>query len=385
STGPPAENPLGSESDTGATSSDSSGTTSDSAADESGSTTGDAGEPDWVYPEPVWAVEAPAAHGMDADLLQSASEIAAAEDSGCLVVTRHGVIVHEWYAEGWDATTQTDVFSVTKSVTGTLVGLAQAEGLLHIDDFAADYIESWATTDAATVTIANLLQQDSGRHWDFFDDYVQLDAITGDKSAFAIERSQQHDPGQWWEYSNAGVQTLEPVLRAAVGGDVADWAQGALLDRIGMHATFQHDGAGNTVTYAHLEAGCRALARYGYLHLRRGRWAGGDQILPAQWVDDSTTPRTELNDAYGYLWWLNQPGHWVRPSLPDRNEGDGLLLHNAPLGAYTARGLRAQVVAVDPGTEIVFTRLAPVPIQDLFSSTEVEHELWAAIMAAVLE
>jgi len=352
-----------------------------------GEDTGEAPEDaeDWVYPEPEWRVEPPQAHGFDPTALETASDIAAAEQSGCLVVTRHGVIVHEWYAEGWDATRTTEVWSVTKSVTSTLVGIAQGKGLVHVDEFASDSIDAWATTESADVTVGQLLQQDSGRHWDFIDDYVELDVLASDKSEFAIGLPQQHPPGQWWEYNNAGVQSLEPVLRAAVGQDVSAFATEALFEPIGMDATMAHDDAGNTITYAHLRAGCRALARYGYLYLRRGRWADGEQIVPAEFVDQSTTSRTELNDAYGYLWWLNQPGHWVRPSTPGRNEGDGLLLPNAPIGAYTARGLGAQIVAVDPSTEVVFTRLSAVPPQDLLQETNVEHDLWSAIMTAIIE
>lgn len=367
------------------------GTTS-ATDDGSGSDGSESGVPDdpdepndWIYPEPEWLVEPPELHGFDPDALAVTSDIAAAEQSGCLVVTRHGVIVHEWYAEGWDADRATEVWSVTKSVTSTLVGIAQGQALVHVDDFASDYIEAWATNESAAVTVGQLLQQDSGRHWDFIDDYVELDALAGDKSSFAIGLAQQHEPGQWWEYNNAGVQSLEPVLRTAVDQDVAAFAAEHLFEPIGMDATMAHDDAGNTITYAHLQAGCRALARYGYLYLRRGRWADGEQLLPAAFVDQSTTSRTELNDAYGYLWWLNQPGHWVRPSTPGRNEGDGLLLPNAPIGAYTARGLGAQIVAVDPSTEVVFTRLSAVPPQDLLQETNVEHDLWSAIMTAIVE
>ena len=369
---------------TDATPDDESSDDGDPAGESDG--TGDPDEPEaWIYPEPDWLVEPPEAHGFDPDALAVTSDVAAAEQSGCLVVTRHGVIVHEWYADGWDADRTTEVWSVTKSVTSTLVGIAQAQELLHVDDFASDYIEPWATTESASVTVGELLQQDSGRHWDFFDDYVELDALSGDKSAFAIGLPQQHEPGTWWEYNNAGVQSLEPVIRTAVDQDVAEFATEHLFEPIGMQATMAHDDAGNTITYAYLQAGCRALARYGYLYLRRGQWADGEQIIPAEYVDLSTTPRTELNDAYGYLWWLNQPGHWVRPSTPGRNEGDGLLLPNAPIGAYTARGLGAQVVAVDPSTEVVFTRLSAVPPQDLLQETNVEHDLWSAIMTAIVE
>lgn len=348
--------------------------------------TGDEAEP-WTYPEPDWDVEPPAEHGMDPDALAAVDQVAADAGTGCLVVTRHGVLVHEWYADGWAADTQTEVFSVTKSVTSVLVGVAMQRGLLSVDDFASDYVAPWLTTDAATVTIGQLLQQDSGRHWDFFGDYVTLDVVEGDKTQYAIDLAQQHLPGQWWEYNNAGVQALEAVVRAAVGGDDVDaWAQDNLFAPIGMAASFGHDAAGNTMTYAHLRSDCRSLARLGYLYLRGGQWADAETIVSESWVEASTTGRTEHNDAYGYLWWLNQPGHWIRPSLPDRREGDGLLLPTAPIGAYTARGLGAQIVAVDPGSEIVFTRLATIPVQDLFApEPDVEHDLWSAIMQAVLD
>jgi CubicO group peptidase (beta-lactamase class C family) len=372
-------------SETGSTGNTSSDPDSGDDAPGDGSSTGEDPEPEWVYPDPDWATEPPEDHGMDPEALALTSEIAAAYDTSCLVVTRHGVIVHEWYDEGWDATRKTEIFSVTKSVTSTLVGIAQDEGLLHVNDFAADYIAPWAGTASAGVTIGNLLRMDSGRYWEFLNDYVQLDTIATDKSDFAVDLSQQHPPGTWWEYNNAAVQTLEPVLREAVGGDVAEWAQGALLDPIGMDATFGRDLAGNTIMYAHMQGGCRAMARLGYLYLRGGQWAGGTQVVSESWVQAATMPGTELNSAYGMLWWLNRPGHYVKPSTPERKEGDGPIIPEAPIGIFTAQGVRAQLVAVDPEHEIVFTRLAAVPLQDLFSGTPVEGELWAAIMASIIE
>ncbi len=44
----------------------------------------------------------------------------------------------------------------------------------------------------------------------------------------------------------------------------------------------------------------RDMARFGYLYLNGGQWAG-EQIIPKQWVEDSISPHTP---EYGYQWWL---------------------------------------------------------------------------------
>ncbi|MCA9688478.1 MAG: serine hydrolase [Myxococcales bacterium] len=337
-----------------------------------------------VYPVPDWDVVPPEDEGFDPDALEEAALLAAEHDSNCLVITRRGVIVGEWYWGGWDQDTQGLVFSVTKSFTSAVFGIAQARGELDIEEPAANFIDEWVGTGSEAVLVRDLLSNDSGRHWDFTGDYVTM-TFSEDRTQYAVDLAQQHPPGTWWEYNNAAIQTLERVFKVATAIDLGAYGNAHLLDPLGMEASFGYDGAGNTLTYADLVSSCRDLARFGYLYLRGGRWADGVQLVPEAWVTASTTPSTTLNDAYGYLWWLNRDGHFVKPSTPLRKEGDGLLIPEAPAGAFTAQGLKAQLVAVEPETEIVFTRIAEVPPQDLFSDTPIEGLLWGAIMAAVDE
>lgn len=357
---------------------------SDSESESGEGETGETGDEAPVYPEPDWVPEPPEQHGLDPAGLETAATLAEQAGSGCLVITRHGVIVGEWYWDGWAQGTQTPVFSVTKSITSALVGIAADEQLLVIDDWASDYVGEWVGTESEELTIQNLLSNDSGRYWEFVSDYVTLSA-SSNKTQFAIDLDQQHGAGEWWEYNNSAIQTLERVLYTATGEDVGDYARTKLFEPIGMKSSFAHDPDGNAVMYADVMASCRDLARFGYLFLRGGEWAEGVQVISPDWVAESTSPSTPHNDAYGYLWWLNNEGHWIRPSAPLREEGDGPLVPDAPLGAYSARGLGSQIVGVDPATEIVFTRLAEVPLDQLLGGPEIEGPLWAAIMAAVVE
>ncbi|MFT3926361.1 MAG: serine hydrolase domain-containing protein [Myxococcales bacterium] len=311
-----------------------------------------------IYPNPDWATAEPAALGFDSAALDELAKTADGNDSHCLVVTRKGRIVAEWYWDGWTAESEQVVFSATKSFTSTLVGIAQDQGRLSIHDPASKYISEWQGGASAAVTVQQLLSNSSGREWSFLTDYVRMAAGASDKTQFAIDLGQDHDPGSYWEYNNSAIQTLERVLKVSLGvSDVADYARTNLLEPIGMKSHMGHDGAGNSVMFADLSASCRDLARFGYLFLRKGEWADGKRIVSEAWVAEATSISTELNSAYGYLWWLNQPGHYVLPSSPGRREGDGKQMPALPDTTFAALGLGGQVIGVDPEHEIVFTRI----------------------------
>src|SRR5690606_35971257 len=295
-----------------------------------------------------------------------------------------GVLVGEWYWNGYDAETdQPNVFSVTKSVSSALIGIAEAQGLLGLNDSAADYIEEWAGGESDAVTIRNLISNDSGREWSFTADYLTMTGAA-DQTQFAIDLGQQRPIGSWWEYNNSAIQTLERVLEVATGQDLEEFAQANLFGPIGMRVTMGRDNAGNPQTYQGLSASCRDLARFGYLYLREGEWAGGQQIVSSAWVHVSTIPSTALNSAYGFMWWLNVDGHWVLPSAPLREEGDGKLFAGAPEDMFAAVGGLGQVVVVDPGSGYVFVRLGDAPdVTDLTGFGKLQA-LWEAFSAAKL-
>jgi CubicO group peptidase (beta-lactamase class C family) len=363
-------------------------TESESESEETDTDTGETGETGTdeqpIYPDPDWQTGAPEDHGLSSEGLAELAAVAAGFDSNCLVIVHEGVLVGEWYWNGYGPETdQPNVFSVTKSVSSALIGIAEAQGLIGLNHSAADYIDEWAGTGSQPVTIRNLISNDSGRAWSFTADYVQLTAAA-DQTQFAIGLNQSQPPNSWWEYNNSAIQTLERVLEIATGEDLEDFAQAELFGPIGMSVSMGRDQAGNSQTYQGLSASCRDLARFGYLYLRLGEWAGGQQIVPANWVLASTKPSTALNSAYGFMWWLNVDGHWVLPSAPLRKEGDGKLFPDAPEDMFAAVGALGQVVVVDPSSGYVFVRLGDAPdLADLTGFGKLQA-LWAAFAAAKL-
>jgi len=317
---------------------------------------------DVVYPGATWATADPASLGFDQAKLDEIAAQAQQANSNCLVVTRHGKLAAEWYWNGTDASSSQEVFSATKSYASTLVGIAQADGKLSIDDKASEYITAWQGTPSEDVTIANLISNDSGRTLSAGVDYTQL-PYAPDMDSLAIGLQQEAAPGSTWGYNNSAIQTLDAVLRSAVGGDVAIYAQDKLLGPLGMaHSHMSTDAAGNTKLFMGLQSTCEDMARFGYLFLRGGNW-DGDQVVPEDWVAAATGhPSQDLNDAYGYLWWLNRPGTVVGPLQATTGQAgdaaeDTQLVPGAPEDMYFALGLGNQIIAVDPGTDTVVVRL----------------------------
>lgn len=311
-----------------------------------------------VYPGETWPTTSPDEQGLDEGRLEEAAAYAESLDSHCLLVSRGGRVVREWAFDGWDAHTSQNVFSVTKSVASVLVGIASDRGLLDIDDPASDYIAEWAGTDSEAVTIRHLLTNTSGREFDATTDYIQMALLENDKTQFAVDLSQEAEPGTVWIYNNSAVQTLERVLREATQTDVAEFAQSVLFDPLQMTAALSRDDAGNPLVFSDMTASCRDLARFGYLVLRDGVWKT-DAVVSADYLDAATTPSTELNSAYGYLFWLNREGHWVDSGSlsDDPSSSDGRVMPGLPEHLIIAKGLQSQLVVIDKENDLVLTRI----------------------------
>lgn len=312
----------------------------------------------------AWRRQSPRRAGFSAAVLAGLAADAEQTGSTCLLVARRGRIVGEWYWQDTDERTSQEVYSVTKSVTGTLVGLAEADGLLDIDLPAAHQVRQWRGTPSAEVTVRNLLANDSGREWSTQSDYTEL-IRARDRTAYAVSLEQQFEPGTVWAYNNAAIQTLDAVLSTAVGETTAAYAATRLFEPLGMDDTrMTGDAAGaSTSTAFGLNSTCRDLARFGTLFAQRGQW-DGERVLPAAWVDEAVgAPSQDLNAAYGLLWWLNRKGPLRGPLDQTDLTGSpevvrvGQVAPGAPDDLFAAQGFGGQVVLVDPSSRTVVVRL----------------------------
>jgi CubicO group peptidase (beta-lactamase class C family) len=337
------------------------------------------------YPDPNWTVGEPEDCGFDAAGLEQAADVAAGLETQCMLVIRHGVIVGEWYFGSNDMTTPQKSFSIAKSYSSALVGIAMENGDLGgLDESVATHIPSWQGTDREPITLRNILSMTSGLEWSLWNDYVSMATFSQNHSEFAEGLAKSTEPGAEWVYNNGAVQLLEPIFRDATGDTIEAYAEEHLWSKIGMNATWAHDPSGNPTTYASVMASCREHAKFGYLYLHGGNWAG-EQVVPAQHVADSLLPSQEMNRAYGYLWWLNG----YEPRLDSlMQEKQGVLVPYAPADLFAARGFGNQFIDVIPSLDLVVVRFADDPTSS-FDPAQMyedanfdEHE---AILAPILD
>ncbi len=326
--------------------------------------------------EPVTSAAAPAAEaasaapsalpsaqpeelGFDPQVLDRLAQDAKAAGSTCFLVARDGKVAGEWYWNDGAPDKPQEVFSVTKSVTSTLVGLAAADGDLSLGDSAADYIPEWKGTPSQEVTVRNLLSNDSGRFWSTESDYGTL-LQAEDRTSYAVGLEQAAPPGTTWAYNNAAIQTLDRVIRNATGTATAEYAQERLFGPVGMASTRMTPDASGSSTQAFfgMQSTCPDLARFGQLFEQQGEW-DGEQLLPRAWVKNAVGRSSqELNAAYGLLWWVNRDGPQLEPVEEVGGAArSGQLVPGAPADMYAALGFGGQVVMVDPGSGTVVVRL----------------------------
>lgn len=309
-----------------------------------------------------WPVASPSSLGLRARAIRRGAAEARRLDSTCFAVVRDGRLAGEW---SWQLPRDEprEVFSITKSVTSTLVGIAMRDGDLRLDDPVSTYVPQWRGTPSESVTVRNLLSNDSGRYWSLQSDYVDLLAARS-RTRYAVSLPQQHAPGSAWAYNNAAIQVLEPVLERATGMPVARFARKRLFEPLGMTRTsFITDRADDAAVFYGLRTTCLDIARLGRLHLGGGE-VGGRRLLDRSWVRRAVgRSSTVHNAAYGYLWWLNRPGALRGATDPVDAQGQplrpvsGQLAPSAPEEVFAALGLGGQVLLVDPTTRTMVVRL----------------------------
>jgi CubicO group peptidase (beta-lactamase class C family) len=317
-----------------------------------------------------WPVRTPSSLGLRGRAIEEGVKEAKRLGSTCFAVLRNGKVAGEW---NWQVRRDVprEVFSITKSVTSTLVGIALRDGDLRLDDRVARYVREWRGTASAGVTVRHLLSNDSGRYWSLQSDYADLLSARS-RTRYAVRLPQQYAPGTAWAYNNAAIQVLEAVLEEATGMPVARFARERLFEPLGMrHSTFITDRADDAAVFYGLQTTCLDLARFGSLYLAQGK-VDGKRLLEKGYVRRAVgRSSTVHNAAYGYLWWLNRPGRLrgvtdqVDALGQPLREVTGQLAPAAPEQVYAALGFGGQVLLVDPTSRTMVIRIgAPAPADE---------------------
>lgn len=291
--------------------------------------------------------------------------------TSALLVMRDGKVLHESYRNNTDAGTHFISFSMAKTFTAMLVGIAAGQGAIRsIDDPATFYVPELKGSGYDGVTIRQLLQMRSGVDYEERYDFgahpsvaarIFLDAIVANKERFADmapRMKRKFAPGSHFNYSTLDTSVLGWVLERATRRPLADFMAQYLWQPLGTetHGFWIADGGpgvGRELNGMGYNATLRDFARFGQMMLNKGQ-LNGHQIVPAEWMQQAIamTPNAD-------------PGTPPPPpsvTSPFARAGYGYQIWRLDdTGAYMALGLQGQFIYVHPATRTVIVKLSFFP------------------------
>ncbi len=249
-----------------------------------------------------------------------------------LVVLRHGKIAMEHYFSGADeiwgdsrgtvafnADELHDLRSVSKSIVGLIYGIALGEGLVPkpgapvLASFP-DYRDLAADADRQRIKIEHVLTMSMGLAWDeslpYTDPRNSEIAMerAADRYRFILEQPITRPPGEAWTYSGGATALLGHLVAKGSGQRLGAYASSRLFAPLGIERfTWTNGMNGEEAAASGLRLRPRDLAAIGQLLLDKGHY-GGRQIIPADWVEQALTERSQRSDGlrYGYQWYLGR-------------------------------------------------------------------------------
>lgn len=307
------------------------------------------------FPGEAWlAYATPEDAGFSSEGIAAAKRVSKATGSAAVMVVYDGAVLAQWGA----VSRRFKCHSIRKSLLSALYGIAVANDAVDIDASigSVGIDDDRALTESEkTAKISDLLKSRSG---------VYLPAAYETRSMKDARPTRgSYEPGTHWYYNNWDFNVLATIYNRKTAGDVFEAFQTHLAEPLQMQDfDLRH-------TYYHLEPrnsrhpaypfrmSARDLARFGLLYLNEGRW-GSEQIVPAEWVRESTQAYSKHTyGGYGYMWWTTR----------------GLL---KDLGAYLASGYGGHQVYVVPGARLVVVHRA-----NTYGSKRIEpRSIWNIVM-----
>lgn len=305
------------------------------------------------WPTKKWKESGPEEQGMDSALLREANAHIEKElpNLYSLLVVRHGYIVFERYYHGSNKDTPQQIASATKAILSALVGIAIREHHLRsveqrLPEFFPEFFAKETDPRKKEISLRHLLTMTSGLSLDFRTTVKGMEQ-SSDWVGFVLGRPMAFEPGQQFVYGGA-THLLSVILSRAARMNTREFAERKLFQPLGIVAgEWPTDPQGFSDGTHGLHLTARDMAQFGYLFLNGGVWER-KQIVPAEWVSESTKKRNEggfpENAGYGYMWWISQETGYT---------------------AYFAAGYGGQYIYVIPDLDMVVVMIGasniPVP------------------------
>jgi CubicO group peptidase (beta-lactamase class C family) len=281
------------------------------------------------------------------------------------LVIKDNQIIYQNYYNGYNSKSEVTSFSIAKSFTSALIGIAIQDGYIQsVNTPITQYIPELAKRDPRfeKITIQNLLTMTSGIQW-----HTEANPLLSDDAktyydpnlrALALNCKIATAPGKTFVYNPYNALLLGMILERTTHQTVSHYLQEKIWKPLGMQApgSWSLDSAQDG--FEKLESGINGeaidFAKFGSLYLNDGKW-NGKQVIPAAWIKESTSASTQTDPDwfYQYFWWISSR--------------DGVNTH------YSARGNKGEFIYLMPDQNMEIVRFG----------TEYGYDSWPAFFESI--
>ena len=310
------------------------------------------------------------------------------------IIIKNDTILYEHYHGGWNKESQSTVFSITKTITSLLCGVALKEGCIRsVTDKVTDYIPELKKEDSMfeKLTIEHLLDMTAGLKFDEsynWNPFSQMAKLHYGKNTLKTIRNMKfaNTPGERYHYNSMTTAILGIVIERATGIPYAEYLSEKVWKPLGMEqsASISLDSKKHRIakSYGGLTTNVRDLAKIGRLYLNKGNW-NGVQIIDTAFVERSHTKKYigSNNGTYSYNWYWGTTDHRyfkdkeslrqyykafpsmkIATTMRSNKTGDYAAIFHR--GGFWAEGLYGQVLYVNTEKNYIAVFLGADRIED---------------------
>lgn len=313
----------------------------------------------------VWETTSPAEMNWCQDSIDALYDFLESEQTKSFILLKDGKIILENYFGTYQQDSLFPWFSAGKSLRAVLVGIAESEDDLSIDQPASTYLGSGWTSlteeQEDSITVRNLLTMTSGLNENFF--YCRQPSC----------RIYSAPAGQRWAYHNSPYAITEELLEVATGESLNAYITTRIRQKIGMAFGLWLNYAIGRKTYF---SKARDMARFGLLVQRNGRWEDEVVYPENDYFTEMLLPSQPMNPSYGYLWWLNGQEGYIGPDSPV--SFPGMFSPSAPADLLLAAGANGQFISISRETGLIMIRQGSSDDESL-APRLLHDEIWKKI------
>jgi CubicO group peptidase (beta-lactamase class C family) len=260
----------------------------------------------------------PESQGVDSNAIAAFVREANSADLGLhsLMILRHGHVIAEGWWKPYTAEQPHMMFSVSKSITATAIGIAEAEGLLSVEDPILSFFPTYATEairkNVAEVKVRHLLSMATGHAVDTME--IMRALPNADWVDVFLSVPIEFPPGTHFLYNSGASFVLSAIIASRTGQTAQDYLSSRLFGPIGMETPpWESNNRGINLGASGVRLRTEDLARIGQLYLQRGLW-DGNRVLTEDWIDKATAvqvsngsdPEDDWSQGYGFQIWRSK-------------------------------------------------------------------------------